>query len=115
LTAGEIRAGAARRQFHEEKKMTNTPHKPPDPRPGLANAIENHAYGMILLGWQMRRETALPALGVAVAAIIQAADEFFMDKSLDVALEEVVASLVGIFGADKVRAAIDRTEENKRG
>ena len=74
------------------------------------SGIDSHAHGLIGLSRRLRFEFGAPStIGIAVATLIKTAEEHY-DHSPDVALVEMVAALVEIFGADKVRAAIDQTD-----
>ena len=50
------------------------------------------------------------AIGLVVGSVIRVAEEDYQHAP-DIALAEFVAALIEIFGADKVRAAIDQTEQ----
>jgi hypothetical protein len=68
--------------------------------------IPSLAKSLVDLCVRMRSETDAPsALGIAVGAIIAAAEADYQHPP-DVALMEIVAGLVDIFGGDRVRAAI---------
>jgi hypothetical protein len=69
--------------------------------------IDYSAVRLVASCRRLRYETDAPsAVGLVVAAIIKAADQHFKDTTPDRVLQEIVTSLVDLFGADKVRAAI---------
>jgi hypothetical protein len=77
----------------------------------FGNGIDRCASELVRLSSRLRFETDAPStLGIAVAANIEIADKRFDNKTPDLALKDIVASLVRSFGTDKVRAAINPSE-----
>ena len=70
------------------------------------NGIDRSANDLVRICCRMRFETGAPStLGIAVAALIKTAEER-SNYDPQIALREMIAALVDIFGVAKIRAAV---------